>query len=81
MFLTLNLTFAGNTGGDVISPGVLTLTKTAASSGLKNNTPLFSFGSDVLETNSITIPEPVTLSLMGISLVGLSFIGWHRAHK
>ena len=73
MFVTLtNLTLAGRTGGNLISPGVLTLTKTATSSGIKQPNPLLSFESDVGETNT---PEPVTLSLMGISLLGLSLIG------
>jgi len=72
-FVTLtNVTPSGQTGANVISPGVLTLTKKAMSSGLKKNSAVLSFESDVRETNSITIPEPVTLSLMGISLLALS---------
>ena len=72
-FVTLtNVTPSGQTGDNVISPGVLTLTKKAMSSGLKKNSAVLLFESDVRETNSITIPEPVTLSLMGISLLALS---------
>jgi hypothetical protein len=76
-----NTTFAGNTGGNVISPGVLTLTKTATSSGITNLAPLLSFDSDVRQTITTTIPEPVTLSLVGISLLGLGYMGRRRGHK
>jgi hypothetical protein len=75
-----NLTFAGNTNGNVISPGVTTLTKTATSSGISSAQPLLDFESDVRQSQSF-IPEPATLSLMGISLVVLGFIGRRRAQK
>jgi hypothetical protein len=73
-----NVTFGGNTGGNLI-PGVLTLSKVAMSSGLDATDPILSFESDVRQIN--TIPEPVTLSLTGIGLLGLSFIGRRRAQK
>jgi len=72
-----NLSLAGNTGDALVPPGVLSISKDATTSGISAAFPLIQFVSDVREV----VPEPVTFSLMGISLLGLSFIGWRRAQK
>jgi hypothetical protein len=74
-----NLSFGGNTNGNLFVPGVVMVSKDATATGISSAFPLISFESDVRQVN--TIPEPVTLSLMGISLLGLSFIGWRRVQK
>jgi hypothetical protein len=72
-----NATLGGNTNDAFVPSGVVSISKDATTSGLSTAFPLLSFQSDVREI----VPEPVTLSLMGISLLGLSFIGWRRAQK
>jgi hypothetical protein len=67
-----NASFGNNTNGSTF-PGVTVLSKVATSSGITGSAPLISFESDVRQTNNV-IPEPATLSLMGISLLGLGLM-------
>jgi hypothetical protein len=75
-----NLTFGGNTNGSLISPGVLTLSSLAASTGITKSQPLLSLQMDVRQSSTV-IPEPAMLPLMGIGLLGLGLMGRRRAQK
>lgn len=68
-----NLTLAGTIGLATFS-GATTITTMATSSGITATQPLLSYQSRVTEAVS---PEPITFSLMGISLLGLGMIRRH----
>jgi hypothetical protein len=70
--------FGDLSNGSNYAPGVLAVVKAASTSGIDGTHPLISFESSV---NQSAIPEPVTLSLMGMGLLGLSFIRWRRAQN
>jgi len=65
-----NGSFATQSNGMSL-PGLLTLTKTATATNLDSSHTIETFESGVHQS---TVPEPMTLSMMGIGLLGLGFM-------
>jgi hypothetical protein len=76
--ISLNNTALGNTIGDAFFTGATSIAKAITVSGLSPSQPLLSYQSRVTET---VVPEPVTFSLMGISLLSVGVIVRRWTHK
>jgi hypothetical protein len=70
----------GDTTGLASFSGATAVMKMATASGISSTQPLLSFQSRLTET-LVTVPEPMTFSLVGICVLGLGIMVRRHTHK